>query len=192
MPGFHIPQSAASCLDKDAFQERSTYTGPDPNMEYARRNRWMLEFLEPFGNVYDGILIYAHKCMRPTPEIDEIKIHHGQDEIYRPGKNRWNPVDFTFYEKSPGNPTFDEAAERIYKWWAETTIVLTESKHGELNDYLKNCNLRMLDGVGNKIWEYNLYECWPMKVSPCDLDYSDSNIAEITVTLRFNKAKETR
>lgn len=192
MPGFHIPEAINSCLDDGAFRDRSAYTGPDPNMEYARRNRWLLEFMEPFGMVYDGILVYAHKCTRPTPEIDEVVIHHGQDEIYRPGKNRWNPIDFTFYEKAPGNPpTIDETASLIYKWWAKTTLVLTESRHGELRDYLKNGNLQMLDGSGKMIWEYRLYECWPMKVSPSDLDYADSNIAEITVTLRFNKAKET-
>lgn len=192
MPGFNVP-NADSCLDKDAFKGRSTYVGPDPNMEYARKNRWLLEFLEPFGSIQSGILVYAHKCTRPTVEIDEIQIHNCQDEIYRPGKNRWNPIDFTFYEKAPGDESLiDEVAERIYKWWGETTIILSGSKHGKPSDYLKNGNLQMLDGTGKTMWEYKLYECWPMKVSPTDLDYSDGSIAEITVTLRFNKAKESR
>jgi len=194
MPGFYIPGAIESCLDENAFKgSAGSYLGPDPNMEYARNNRWLLEFLEPFGNIQNGILVYAHKCSRPSAEIDEIKIHHGQDEIYRPGKNKWNPVDFTFYEKSPGDEdSYNEAAERIYKWWSDTTIILRESRHGEIRNYLKSCNLQMLDGVGRRIWEYQLYECWPLKVSSSDLDYSDGSISEITVTIRFNKVKESR
>lgn len=193
MPGFNIPSSSASCLDKDAFQGASAYDGPDPNMEYARNNRWLIEFLEPFGSKNNGILLYAHKCSRPSPEIDEIKIHQGQDEIFRPGKNRWSPVEFTFYEKAPGDPvTVDEAAERIYNWWGKIMINLERSIHNDPSDYLKNCTLQMLDGSGNPIWNYYIYECWPMTIKANDLDYSDSNIAEITVTLRYNKAKEGR
>jgi len=191
MPGFLIPNTQPC---NEGFKGQSVYEGPDPNMEYARRNRWILEFLEPFGDIKNGILLYAHKCTRPTPEIEEIEIHHGQDVIYRPGKNRWYPIDFTFYEKAHGTgdgpPTEDETARRIYDWWARSMINLTESRHGELDDYLKYGNLQMLDGSGIGIWEYQLYECWPLKVSPSDLDYADSNIAEITVTLRYNKAKE--
>ena len=193
IPGFNIPDAIKGCLDEHAFQGKSSYDGPDPNMEYARKHRWLLEFLEPFGSIKDGILLYAYKCNRPTPNIDEIVIHHGQDEIYRPGKNRWNPIEFSFYEKSPGDKSIvDETAERMYKWWGESVIILTQSIHGNINNYLKNGIVQMLDGVGKSIWEYHLYECWPTKITPSDLDYSDSNIADITITLRFNKAKETR
>lgn len=193
MPGFYIPDSTKACLDDHAFKGVSAYDGPDPNMEYARNNRWLIEFLEPFGNIKDGILVYAHKCARPTPELDEIRIHSGQDEIYRPGKNRWNPIDFTFYEKSPTSAegtTADEAAKRIYEWWSNSTLILRQSKHGSIANYLKTAHLQMLDGIGKSIWQYSLYQCWPVKVSPSDLDYADGNIAEITVTLRFSKAKE--
>ncbi len=190
MPGFFIPDSDKACLDDNAFKTQSAYAGPDPNMEYARRNRWLIEIFEPFGTVQKGILVYARKCARPSPEIDVITVHHGQDEIYRPGKNRWGPIDFTFYEKADGNSLVNESAERIYKWWAETMIILQQSRHGELANYLKSGSIKMLDGVGRGIWEYRLYECWPIKVTPSELDYGDSQIAEISVTLRFNKAKE--
>lgn len=189
MPGFKIP-NVISCTSRP-----STYDGPDIDVEFARTNRWLFEVLPPFGTIKDGILLYAHKCTRPTPEIDQIVIHHGQDEIYRPGKNRWSPIDITFYEKTKSLSDIpklvDEAAERVYKWWSESVLVLRESRHGKQEGF-PNGILKMLDGYGNTIWEYNLYQCWPTKVTPSDLDYADGNIAEITVTIRFNKAKECR
>jgi hypothetical protein len=50
----------------------------------------------------------------------------------------------------------------------------------------------MLDGLGRKVWEYNLYDCWPIKVSPNDLDYSNTALSEISVTMRYNKAEEVK
>lgn len=117
MPGFNIP-TPPSC-STDALQQDSTYLGPVSSVETARRHRYLLEVLEPFGTQDSGLLLFLSTCGRPTPEIDQIVIHNGQDEIYRPGKQRWGPVEFTFYEKlTPQDPPFtDQAAQFIYDWW---------------------------------------------------------------------------
>ena len=86
MPGFQISTDAGNT------------EGPRHIIETARNHRFKLEVLEPFGSTSTGILLYLEKCTRPTPEFDQIVIHNGQDEIYRPGKSRWLPVEFTFYE----------------------------------------------------------------------------------------------
>jgi hypothetical protein len=200
MPGFNIPpfQAPSTSCDPDIkiFEEESAYQGPAFDTETARKHRFRLEILEPFGpntGSGSGILLFMEKCTRPTPEVDEITIHNAQDEIYRPGKQRWNPVEFTFYEKTYGSAVqTDEAAERIYKWWGEVMINLVIGDHGNVSDYYKNAQLQMLDGVGEPIWTYYLFDCWPQKVTPIELSYSDSDIATITVTLRFNKCEERR
>jgi len=161
-------------------------------MEYARRHRWVINILEPLGSVRDGILIYAHKCGRPVPEVDQIKIHHGQDEIYRPGKNRWSPIDISFYEKAPGqDKLINETAQRLYRWFAQTTIITAQSIQGDLSTYLKSTTVKMVDGAGNGIWNYFLYNSWPMKITPTELDYADTSLGEITMTLSFDKAVES-
>ena len=166
--------------------------GPSYLTETARKHRYKLEILDPLTN----ILLFCEKCTRPTPEIDEIVIHNGQDEIYRPGKQRWSPIEFTFYEKlrgtySPSVQT-NETAELIYEWWGETMIDLTRSVHKQVVSYYKDAQLQMLDGVGQPVWTYFLRDCWPQKITPIDLAYSDSDVATITVTLRYNKAQEQR
>lgn len=201
MPGFNIPFSG-SCHDENAFQEGSAYDGPSYMRETARAHRYKLEVMEGFGGLGSsgsGILLFLAKCTRPSPEIDEIVIHNAQDEIYRPGKNRWKPIEFTFYEvlnDSEDAPTVNVTASRVFKFWAERTVDLRTSSIGPTNGdgagpgYYTDAQLDMLNGIGSPVWTYDLYRCWPTKVIPKDLNYSDSAISETSVTLRFDKAFE--
>jgi hypothetical protein len=190
MPGFYIPIT-------DSCNEPVPEGGPAHNVETARKNRYLLEVLEPFGTKTTGILIYLAKCTRPGVEMDQVAFHSAQDEIFRPGKNHWKPVELTFYEKLDGSvddqgvgALTNQPAKLIYEWWGKTMINLETGLHNEPAAYLKNCQLNMLDGFGASIWEYHLYDCWPAAVSPSELSYSDGNIAEITVTLRYSKLRE--
>lgn len=199
MPGFNISTSAGCPITGSNLSNSPIYRGPSATIETARSHRFKLEVLEPFGpDRGTGIILNLEKCTRPTPEIDEITLHSGQDEIYRPGKNRWSPIEFTFYEKlsgtsgeDGGSPT-DSAAKRIYQWWGSTMINLRASSHNAVTEYYKRAELSMKDGYGKDVWTYYLYDCWPIKVTPSNLDYANSDIARITVTLRYNKAQEKK
>jgi hypothetical protein len=213
MPGFHIrPLASGEAWNCDDALNSGGPPGGDlayssayHTVETGRRHRFLLELMSVngspiFGTGSQGLLVYGYKCTRPSPEFDEVVIHNAQDEIYRPGKNRWKPIDFTFYEVfkqrdyAPGDNVAgrdkDLAAELIYQWWAKVMINLSTSTHNNLSDYMAYGMLSMLDGFGNIVWEYNLLDCWPLKVTPSDLDFSDSSIADITLTLRFQKAWE--
>jgi len=200
MPGFNI--SVGSCSGPNAVSNSAGYNGAAYAVETARNHRFRLEVLEPFdsnartGPGSNSILLHLAKCTRPSPIIDEIPVHHGQDVIYRPGKNTWNPIDFTFYEVlvDQGGRLLNTVADKIFTWWGQVKngqgSVLNLARSSLGTKFYRNAELAMLDGTGNSVWGYRLYNCWPFKVSPSDLDYSSSEIAEITVSLRFNKAYE--
>jgi hypothetical protein len=205
MAGFLVPMQNACHEDGDG-----PYTPPSGRdvdrgwaasnvIETARNHRYSLEILSPLvGFSGHSTLQYAFKITRPSPEFDVITIHNGQDEIYRPGKNRWNPVDITFYEIFVGSGAgagrhstlIDQAALLIYNWWGVNMLDLTRSALNRSKRYLKNCGIAMLDGGNNPIWRYYLLNCWPVKVTPSELSYQDSEIASITITLRYDKAIE--
>lgn len=193
MPGFNI-NIKESCNDGPQIPGSREYFGPSINTETARVHRFALSIFEPFGNLSNGILIHVSKCTRPTVEIDEIVIHNGQDEIYRPGKNRWQPIEFTFYETLQDSdvPFLSMTAQLMFKLWAEKAIKLQRSAGGSPTNFCSDMQLDMLNGVGETVWSYHLYRAWPIKVSPKDLSYSSSDISEISVTLRFDKAMERR
>lgn len=182
MPGFNIQHTAAGCPGGDS--DDST---PAATIETSRRHRFKFEAFDPLSD----ILIYAHKAGRPRVEIDKMVHHLGQDEIYYPGKQRWLPIDITFYSahSDSGN---DIVAKAIYEWWSEKVLNIAES-HITTEEPKKDCTLSLLDGGEfGTIWQYSMYGCWPEKVTPDDLDYADTGLAEISFTLSMDKAEEFR
>lgn len=157
--------------------------GPPNTQETARRHRFDFETFEPL----DSILLFAHKAQRPIPEIDRVIMHHGQDEIYLPGKNRWRPIEISFYEAIDGSS--DSVASKIYDWWSQSVISIQESKVG--SDYKKRATLQMLDGQGSSVWKYMLINCWPISVTPDTLDYADNGVAAISFQVVMDKVKES-
>jgi len=188
MPGFDVSAINAQCHDSDAFTTPSKYSGYAANVETARAHRYKFEILKPL----EHLLLYAYKAGRPSYEVDDMVIHSAQDEIYRPGKTHLKTIDISFYEYlSPMDPPFtDTTASQIYKWWAESMVDITTSLHKPLDQYMFECQLDMLDGVGMPVWTYFMYDCWPLKVTPSELSYADTGIADITVTLRYSKFQE--
>lgn len=190
MPGFNI--SVLGCNDENAFKEDPAFKGPSNLLETGRDYRFSLDIFEPFGGREDGILLYLEKCERPSIEIDEIVIHNGQDEIYRPGKMKWKPISFTFYEvlKGEDSPNDNNTAGKIFELWSEKVLDLFNSRISPPNDLASDAQLSMLNGKGDPVWIYDMYRCWPTKVSPSDLDNSSNGISKITVTMRYDKARE--
>ncbi len=191
MPGFSIPTVAVSSSSCDGPPISGTERiGPSNNAEFAREHRYLLEVFQPFTrSSAENLLLFSKSCNRPSTNHDVITIHNGQDEIYRPGKVRWNPLDFTFYEAmGPGNTNL--AAELIYDWWANNVYDLSKSRQRSPRVIYKNAYLSLLDGGGTSIWMYQIEEAWPTKVTPSDLSAESNDIGTITLTLRFNKCRE--
>jgi T4-like virus tail tube protein gp19 len=156
--------------------------GPKNTQETARRHRYKFETFGPLNS----ILLYSHKAQRPTPEIDRVTMHHGQDEVYFPGKNRWQPIDISFYEAAQGN---DLVASAIYKWWSASVIDIQGSTVSA--QFRQKATLLLINGDGDSLWRYEMLNCWPINVVPDQLDYGDNGVAEITFKLVMDKAKES-
>jgi len=176
MPGFNI--QAQGCGGGGGGNSRA-----NPNTEVARNHRYLLETIGPLT----PFACYAKKCSRPSMEVDKIIMHHGQDEISMAGKQRWNPIEITFYEVVQG---ISVVAQALHQWAGKQTIDINSSSVGSQSAYKKDCMLAMLDGQGSPIWMYKMLGCWPSKISPCELSYTDTELAEVTVTLEINKAIE--
>ncbi len=102
-------------------------------------------------------------------------------------------VDLSFYEKLSGEANGmleNECGKLIYEWWSKTMLDVKTSLYNPPSSYLKNCELQLLDGDGVPVWTYILHDCWPLKVSPSDLNYQESNITTVSVTLAYARARE--
>lgn len=209
--GFNIPYDKIEFCDPEAGSGRGALPavdreGPSNLDEFGRNHRFEIEFMAPLSSQFvqgQGLLLNVEKCTRPTVEFDEIKIHNGQDEIYRPGKHHWSPIEFTFYERiapsedgglvaGPGGP--NQMAQAIYNWWAGASqFTMLDYRTSSLTApgrHQVDVSIAMIDGLGRKNWTYLLRECWPLKVYATDLNYSDTDLSKITVVLRYNRAEE--
>lgn len=161
MPGFFIPSTA--CGGSPGFS-------PVPNnVETFRNNRFTFRVYGVDNLFLDDI----YQMQRPRGELERITFHHKQGEIYKPGKVKWHPIDFTVYEVF-GNST---PISGIFRWFESA-----KSNSG----YKHTATIAMLDGFGSPIWTYKLFECWLSNVSPEGVDQSSSEIARLTVTLSYN------
>jgi hypothetical protein len=91
----------------------------------------------------------------------------------------------SFYEAVQGN---DRTAAAIYAWHSQFVLNLGASLVN--GNHKANAGLALLDGLGGSIWSYSMLGCWVPRVDPQTVDYSDTNIAEISFTMQMDKAVE--
>lgn len=165
--------------------------GPSSVRETSRKHRFLVRLLNPLSS---DLLFFAKKFDPPQVEFDRIVMHHGQDEIYLPGKNRWLQCGLSFYRIHSTNG--DRAAAELYDWWSKVVLRVNRSELNEdassKSPLKRNGEVHILDGAGNSSYVYVLYGIWPQKISPDPFDFSDSAISEIKVILMVDKVKEVR
>lgn len=208
MPGFNI-RFDNQCNDTTSGKPRqASRIGvlPSNYTETARAHRFRMGLFfsaQVFSALAPNTTInfFPLKITRPSVEIDTITIHNGQDEIFRPGKHHHQPIEADFYEtvdpagdvNSPAliSPT-NVTARALFGWWYDGTLDYSQSQLREPTAFNSTVNIVQEDGIGQDIWNYWLYNAWPDKVTPKDLDYSDSNISLTTVRIKYNKIEEYR
>lgn len=189
MPGFKMPD-VPECKDIQGGAGPGSSAGATIPMEVARTHRYKVEIYNVNAGTQDSssVTFYASKVTRPILEIDRITIHHGQDEIYRPGKQRWQPVDITFYDVIEGSSVLPS---KFLCEWRKDVVNFQKSRVVGPSVLLREVQISMLDENGSEVWLYKLIGAWPMNVSPSTLAFSDSSLAETTVKISYNKLAET-
>ena len=185
MPGFKIASDIVTT-------ERDGYGNA---IETARKHRWKVSIAVP--DVQDEafkflrekepiISFYAKSCNIPNVTFDELVVHNGQDKIVLPGKWNYKPIDIVFYDilldtdKLPGG--FKSLTHFLLK------LTPNSQRFNKINTTFRfNAKLETLNGKGDVTNTYDLHECYVEKFEPSDLDYSDTNISELTLTLKYNR-----
>ncbi len=143
------------------------------------------------GEMRQDILFFAHKFIMPKVEIDRIVMHHKQNEIYLPGKDRVGTAEVSFYRAHVSGG--DAVAQQIYAWWATRTVDYKKSTlvAGKTGGPPKSTvRIEALDGAGRAVHTYVMYGVWPSATAPDPFDFSDNNVSDITLTLQVDKIDE--
>jgi len=178
MPGFNITSTR---IKDSAPAPRGT---PGNKVETIRKHRYKIEIsgggLQ--SETANFICFFAKSCTVPNITYDEIVVHHGQDKIFMPGKWNYNPVDITFYEVTDEkNSFFTSIFSRLPNYGLYSDL----SEHPG-SDPL-TVKIKTLIGNGEVANTYKLYECYIEKYEPSGLDYSDSAISEVSISVKYNR-----
>lgn len=135
-----------------------------------------------------GTSNYSWACQanRPTYQFEMTEVKHVYETVFYPVRLKWEPVQITLIDVHRANG--------IYKWLnamydPRNPIMNFFDTPDEAIDYPKHrSRITMFNGIGEKLEVWELEGCFPEQVQWGDLDYTSNEFAQITVTIRFDRA----
>ncbi len=188
-----------------------------PHMEYMRKNRWVMDFAGlPKGlsaNAAMSLRLNCSKASRPKISFEETEVKRLNGSIYLAGKPKYETLEITFYDslRFPADGKLDNSvptASDVMEQWRE--LIYQPNKgdaFGSVGNYKGYAYLHMLSPVllqptaedsdveftansaDDAIAQSWLYQgLFPQNIQFGDVDYGASDVQEISVTFRYDRA----
>ena len=146
--------------------------------EPKKKNRFIFRFPKPLG-IQEW---FVSSGARPTYTMEETEIQFLNTSTFVAGRFTWETIDVTF--RDPIGPS---ATQALMEWIRLHSESVT-GRQGYAAGYKKDVELEMLDPTGVVIEKWILQGTMVTSANFGDLDYSSSDIADISTTLRFDRA----
>lgn len=146
--------------------------------EPLRKNRWLLRFPADLG-IQEW---WMSSASRPSINQTETEIPFLNTSTYVVGRYTWETIQVTL--RDPIGPS---ASQAVMEWVRLHSESVT-GRQGYAAGYKRDVELDMLDPSGNCVSKWILKNCMATNVNFGDLDYSNSDLATIQMTLRFDYA----
>jgi len=126
---------------------------------------------------------YLQSAQRPHAVVEEAVMHHDEEQAYFAGKYHWEPVSLVFYDMV--DPV--DSSATIYDWF-NAVIQVPDATVAVPGEYKKTSALDLTAGDGSSVEKWEMYNSWPIDVNWNDLDYTNTEIQTIDVSLKFDRA----
>ena len=146
--------------------------------EPLRKNRFILRFPDELG-IQEW---WVSTTSRPKYTSPEVEIPFLNTSTYVIGRFNWESIQVTF--RDPIGPSATQALMEWVRLHSETVT----GRQGYAAGYKKDIELEMLDPTGVVVQKWILQGTQLNDVDFGGLDYSSSDLADITATLRFDRA----
>ena len=131
----------------------------------------------------EGIPSYLVKAAaRPQIQFEEMVLDHINVKRHLKGKGTWQPIDITLYD-----PIVPSGAQAVMEWVRLGHESVT-GRDGYADFYKKDITFNLLGPVGDIVEEWILKGTYIESVDFGELDYSSTDPAEITMTLKYDFA----
>ena len=153
--------------------------------EFRRKHRWRLSATD--GPITNQEFLYLKTAQRPSFEFTEAIVHHDQEEAYFAGKQKWTPIEVTFYDAVQGEGVSD-ISEKMYDWVKSVCDIPKASVHTP-KEYKKTLQIQSTDASGKPDETWTLFGAWPIKSNWQDLQYESSEIQTVAITIKYDRAE---
>ena len=150
-----------------------------PNIIIKRKFRFTLQIATPVGNIPEH---YVKTTGRPNLEIDELELNFLNAVSWIAGKGKWQPITVTYID------TTDSVMEPLYSWISAVYELVQPAvlHQSEPKGYFGSAVLQMYDGCGGVLERWLLQNVWPHSINFGDLAYSESEEANIELSLKYS------
>ena len=148
------------------------------NYEPLKRNRWLFRFPADLG-IQEWWLTSAS---RPSIKQNETPIDFLNTKTWVVGKYEWESINVVL--KDPIGPS---ASQAVMEWIRLHSESVT-GRQGYAAGYKRDVELEMLDPTGVVVSKWILKNVMCTTANFGDLNYSTDDLADITLTLRFDYA----
>lgn len=156
------------------------------------KNKWRVTFAGIGANQGDSkdLSLQAVNLTRPNLTFEEVPLHRYNSTAYVAGKHVWEPMTLTVEDDIGGK------ASQIIQNQLETQQKLIGADGPWLasaataSSYKFGTTLEMLDGDERVTEKWKMEGCFIMTVDYGDVDYSSSEASTITLTIRFDHARQ--
>jgi len=131
----------------------------------------------------EGVPAYLIKAAaRPQLTFEEIALDHINVKRYVKGKGDWQNLNITLYDA-----IVPSGAQAVMEWVRLHKESVT-GRDGYSDFYKKDVTFNVLGPVGDKVEEWTLKGAMIQSANFGDMDWSVSEPADITLTLRYDYA----
>ena len=131
----------------------------------------------------EGIPAFLVKTTgRPNITLNEVELNHINVKRYVKGRAEWQQLTVTLYD-----PIVPSGAQAVMEWVRLHHESVT-GRDGYSDFYKKDITFNVLGPVGDKVEEWTLKGAFIQSATFSDMDYSATNVSDISLTLRFDYA----
>ena len=141
--------------------------------EPKRKFRWILSI--------SGIDAFTLKAAtRPQITFEETVIDYVNAKRKLSGKATFGDMNITLLD-----PIVPSSAQKVMEW-VRLNYESTTGRMGYAQFYKKDFNIKMLDPVGAVVEDWLVQGAWVKDANFNDLDYTNNDPADITLTIAFD------
>lgn len=148
------------------------------NYEPLRKNRWLLRFPSDLG-IQEW---WLESAKRPTIKQSGTEIQFLNTSTYVVGRYTWEEISVTM--RDPIGPS---ASQAVMEWVRLHSESVT-GRQGYAAGYKRDIELEMLDPTGVAVSKWILKNTFVTSADFGDLNYSQDELSNITLQLRFDYA----